>query len=175
MTTDDNRRNRSARKHVVGIADMMVSADPAAEIITYSLGSCLGITVYDPVRQVGGLLHVMLPTAANVLHAGQAASNPLMYVDTGVPKFLNALLRQGADKGRLEIKVCGGAHLQFLIDADPGFRVGEHNYQAFRRLLSQNGLNLKAEDVGGDHPRTMSLAIDSGDVFIRGNGVVMPL
>ena len=46
---------------VVGVADMVVSNDPSAELVTYSLGSCLGITVYDPVKKVGGLLHLMLP------------------------------------------------------------------------------------------------------------------
>ena len=45
----------------VGIADMQVSNDPDAMLVTYSLGSCIGVMIYDPVVRVGGMLHYMLP------------------------------------------------------------------------------------------------------------------
>ena len=49
------------QKLIVGVADLAVSSNPAVLIVTYSLGSCLGVTIYDPVAKVGGLLHAMLP------------------------------------------------------------------------------------------------------------------
>src|SRR5450756_2144113 len=73
---------------VVGVADMAVSNDASAEIVTYSLGSCLGITIYDPLKKIGGLLHLMLP-ASNIDHA-KAAEMPYMFVDTGVPRLFHA-------------------------------------------------------------------------------------
>ncbi|MGZ3387730.1 MAG: chemotaxis protein CheD, partial [Isosphaeraceae bacterium] len=46
---------------VVGISDLKVSNNPADSMITYALGSCIAVAVYDPVAKVGGLLHFMLP------------------------------------------------------------------------------------------------------------------
>ncbi len=98
MSNDMLKNNCVGKKHIVGIADMKISSCPEDEVITYSLGSCLGISAYDPKARVGGLLHVMLPVSNGPLHAHRQAKNPLMYVDSGVPKFLNAILRKGATK-----------------------------------------------------------------------------
>ena len=46
---------------IVGVSDMKVSNDANASLITYSLGSCIGVVIYDPAVKVGGLLHFMLP------------------------------------------------------------------------------------------------------------------
>ena len=72
---------------VVGMADLKVSASPAERIITYALGSCLGIVVYDAQAGVGGMLHVMMPESE--IDAKKAAANPYMFVDTGVPQLLD--------------------------------------------------------------------------------------
>src|ERR1700677_635414 len=92
---------------VVGVADMVVSNDTSAEIVTYSLGSCLGITIYDPVKKIGGLLHIMLPDST--IDAAKAMSAPFMFVDTGVPRLFHAAYNLGADRNRLAVKVAGGA------------------------------------------------------------------
>src|SRR5262245_51470130 len=63
---------------VVGVADMVVSNDAGSEIVTYSLGSCLGITVYDPAKKVGGLLHLMLPDSS--IDSEKAVKAPFMFV-----------------------------------------------------------------------------------------------
>src|SRR5437868_7492946 len=84
---------------VVGVADMAVSNDPSAELITYSLGSCLGISVYDPVKKIGGLLHIMLPDST--IDALKAESQPFMFVDTGVPKLFQSLFSLGAERSRI--------------------------------------------------------------------------
>ena len=78
---------------VVGVADMVVSNDSSAEIVTYSLGSCLGVTIYDPVKKIGGLLHLMLPDSK--IDAAKAASMPYMFVDTGLPRLFHAAYNLG--------------------------------------------------------------------------------
>src|SRR5580692_9987731 len=94
---------------VVGVADMVASNDSSAEIVTYSLGSCLGITIYDPVKKIGGLLHIMLPDSK--IDEARAMTAPYMFVDTGVPRLFHAAYNLGADRSRLAIKVAGGAQL----------------------------------------------------------------
>jgi len=39
---------------VVGWPTWCRATDPSAELVTYSLGSCLGVVVYDPVKKAGG-------------------------------------------------------------------------------------------------------------------------
>ena len=91
----------------VDIADMKVTNQPGDVLVTYALGSCLGIAIHDPLTSVGGLLHVMLPLST--IDPNKAKNNPYMFVDTGVPKLFLAAYQAGAKKERLIVKVAGGA------------------------------------------------------------------
>jgi len=156
----------SASKLVVGIADMKVSATPSDVVITYALGSCLGITAYDPVAQVGGLVHVMTPSST--LDPPRAVRAPATYVDTGVNLLIEECLRLGAQKSRIVLVAAGGAER-----GDGGsdmFQIGRRNFVALRQVLWKLGIILRRHDVGGNHPRTMSLAIGSGEVGIIATG-----
>jgi chemotaxis protein CheD len=157
---------RASIRTVVPIAEWRVSADPGEEIITYALGSCLGITVYDPVARVGGLLHVMLPTSST--NPDKAAARPGMFVDTGVPLLFKDCYALGAVKTRMVAKVAGGAS-QSEGDADR-FQIGKRNMLMLKKLLWKNGVMLDAEDVEGNVSRTMSLDIGTGAVRLRING-----
>ena len=150
---------------VVGVADMVTSNDSSAEIVTYSLGSCLGITVYDPVKKVGGLLHIMLPESR--IDAAKAASTPYMFVDTGVPRLFHAVYNLGADRSRLIVKVAGGAQ---LLDQQGIFNIGTRNFTALVMLLGQNGIRLHAADTGGLCSRTVRLDLTNGNYSIKTPG-----
>lgn len=153
---------------VVGLAEMKVSDRPDDMLVTYSLGSCLGVTLYDPVSRVGGLLHVMLPSAS-VSANGSAAKPPEAYVDCGLPRLFHACYLLGARKERLVVKVAGGATLCGNEDEDR-FQIGRRNFQMVRKLLWKNNVLLRAYDVGGTESRTMSLSLDSGIVLLRTAG-----
>jgi chemotaxis protein CheD len=153
--------------HTVGVGDMKVSTQRGDLVITHALGSCLGITVHDPVAGVGGLLHVMLPLST--IDLVKAERNPFMFVDTGVPKLIVECFRAGAQKQRLEIMVAGGANSQ-NGDRNDLFQIGKRNMIMLRKLLWKNGLLLKSHDVGGSNSRTMSLEIGTGKVIIRSMG-----
>lgn len=159
-------------KHTVGVADMIVSSKMEDLIITHALGSCLGITIYDPVARVGGLLHVMLPTSS--IDAGKAKDNPFMFIDTGVPRLFVDSYKLGARKERIIARVAGGACLH-ANDEDDFFHIGKRNFTALRQLLWKNGVLLKAHDVGGHDSRTMTLELETGRVSVRSNGVVRDL
>lgn len=144
---------------------MVASSDAGAEIVTFSLGSCLGITIYDPVRKVGGLLHIMLPDST--IDPVKAGQQPMMFVDTGVPRLFHAAYGLGAERQRLVIKVAGGAQ---LLDPRGVFNIGTRNFQAFSDLIARSGLTIRSMDVGGPASRTMRLDMSTGNVTIKSPG-----
>ena len=153
---------------VVGIADLKLSATPGERLVTYALGSCLGLAIHDPVARVAGLLHVMLPTGT--IDAEKALRNPAMFVDTGVPLLFKESYRLGARKERLVVKVAGGAFAGDDEGADQ-FQIGKRNVLMLRKLLWKNNVVLHAHDVGGSRTsRTVYLDVATGTFTIRSNG-----
>lgn len=158
---------------VVGMADLKVSSSPDERLVTYALGSCLGIAVYDPVALVGGLLHVMLPMSR--MDTARAAENPAMFVDTGVPELFRACYRLGATKQRMIVRVAGGASSAAPGDPDQ-FQIGKRNIITLRKLLWKNGVLIHAQDVGGHRlSRTMALTMSDGAATLKMGGVTANL
>lgn len=154
------------QKLIVGVADMAVSNNPSVVLATYSLGSCLGITIYDPVTKVGGLLHAMLPDSS--IDPAKAATQAAMFVDTGIPALFRAAYQLKADKHRVQICVLGGAQ---VMDASGFFSIGKRNLETLKRLLSQHGLSIRAEQTGGMVSRTVTLSVRTGEVKLKVSGV----
>ncbi len=167
MTGDLAVAQKTGERVVVGIADLAVSDDPGETIVTYALGSCLGLCVYDPVASVGGMLHAMLPTSQ--LDPERAATNPARFVDSGVPALFNACYQLGAQKERMIAKVAGGARIAATGREDT-FQIGKRNFITLKKLLWKNGVFLKGQDVGGGKSRTVSLSIADGVVVVRSGG-----
>lgn len=155
----------------VGIGEMAVTREPAEQIVTYALGSCLGITLHDPLARVGGMLHAMLPQST--LDPEKARTSPARFVDTGVPALFRACYALGASKERLVLKVAGGASMQDA-GAD-SFEIGRRNLLMLRQLLWKNGVLIRGQDVGGDVSRTLVLDVASGATTVRSNGQVREL
>lgn len=149
----------------VNISDMKVSNNPEDILVTYSLGSCVGVTLYDPLQKIGGLIHCMLPLSK--VDPEKAKSVPCMFVDTGLPLMMQTLLNMGADKRRLVAKVAGGA---VLLDDNGMFRIGERNHIVVRKLLWKNNILISSEDVGGTVARTVYLHINDGKTIIKSAG-----
>lgn len=157
----------------IGIADVAVTQDPTAKLITYALGSCIGVSLYDPVARVGGMLHFMLPNAKT--NEAKAAEKPGMFGDLGIPLLFKAAYDLGARKERLVVCAAGGAE---VIDDDGQFRVGSRNRTILRKLFWKNNILLAADDTGGSISRTMSMSLADGAVTIRTKGterVLWPL
>ena len=147
-------------KLIVSVADMKLSSDPAATFVTHGLGTCLGIAVHDATANVGGLLHVMMPTSS--VNPVKAQANPFMFVDTGVPAFLDALKAAGAKQNRWKLKVAGGAST-----SHDHFGIGKRNWVTLRKMLWKAGILIDAFDVGGSDARTMALDMATGQVGLR--------
>ncbi len=146
---------------IVDIADMKMSKLKTDKIITYSLGSCLGVTAYDPVAGVGGMIHCLLPGING--NAEKKKSNPHMFVTTGVVAMVKALFRIGATKRNLVWHVAGGADMR----GDTMFFTGRRNHEALMALFKKNSVVPAAQDIGGTKPRTMSLYMDTGRVTVK--------
>jgi len=151
---------------IIGIAEMAISTHPADVLVTYSLGSCLGVSIHDPMAKVGGMIHCMLPLSRVDLE--KAKTMPCMFVDLGIPILLSELFNRGAQKARLIIKAAGAAN---VLDVQDLFKIGERNYTVFRKIMWKNGLLINGEDVGGSLSRTIRLEIGTGRFTIKTGGV----
>ncbi len=150
--------------YTVGISDMKVSDNESDILVTHSLGSCIGLSLYDPEIRVGGMVHCMMPVSK--LDPVKASANPLMFTDTGVTALLKAVFDRGANRRRLIVTVAGAAS---LLDERGFFKIGEKNYAILRKILWKNDILISEEDVGGNIVRTMYLYMDSGRTLIKRN------
>lgn len=151
------------KKISVGIADMKIARQEGT-LITYALGSCIGIAFYDPMIKLGALLHIMLP------ENNQTDKNVFKFADSGIRETLRKLYAFGATKRRLVCKIAGGAKM-FEMKGPGGLgNIGERNAQNVKRVLTAEGLRIVSEDTGANYARTMSLDVATGQVYIRSAG-----
>ncbi|MBW1729239.1 MAG: chemotaxis protein CheD [Deltaproteobacteria bacterium] len=127
---------------IVGVSDMKVTNDIEATLVTYSLGSCIGVAIYDSVARVGGLLHYMLPESG--LDQEKARKNPYMFADTGIPAL--------------------------FLDQKGLFNIGKRNDIAVRKMFHKNNVIIDYKDVGGTVNRTIKLSINTGDIWLKVSG-----
>jgi chemotaxis protein CheD len=147
---------------VIGVADCRVTSDISEVLITYALGSCIAVSIYDPVACVGGLLHFMLPEAP--ADAAQFGKSPYMFADSGIPMMFREAYEKGAQKRRLRVYVAGGAQ---ILDQQGVFNIGQRNCLAMRKIFWKAGVIVHAEETGGKIVRTMRLEMASGRIFLK--------
>ena len=147
----------------VGIADMKI-AQGSGILITYALGSCIGLCFHDPMTHVGALLHVMLP-----LNLETGRKNPLKYADTGIRETLRQMEAMGASRKRITVKIAGGAKMFEVTGGNLG-NIGQRNIESVHTVLRKEGIRLLAEDVGGTVARTLLFDVGSGQGCIRSYG-----
>lgn len=145
----------------VGIADMKLSRQEGV-LITYALGSCVGIALYDSMIKLGALIHIMLPERGNM-----SDSNLFKYADSGIKETLRKLAVMGGRPQRMTAKIAGGAKM-FELKGNANFgNIGQRNVELVKKVLRAEGIRLVAEDVGQNYARTMSFDIATGTVNIR--------
>ncbi|MCH3959191.1 MAG: chemotaxis protein CheD [Selenomonas sp.] len=141
----------------VGMADYKVGRAPST-LISYGLGSCIGISLYDTQAKVGGLLHIMLPDSTQA----RPTDNPAKFADTGLPLMLKDVLELGASRTRLVAKIAGGAQMFAFANATDIMRVGARNAEAAKKILKEMNIRLLAEDTGGNYGRTVQINLNDG-------------
>ena len=151
----------------VGIAESGVVLNPNS-IATLGLGSCVGVTLYDEKKKIGGMVHVMLPSTEL---AKGTDFNRSKFADSAVPDLLNQMVRSGADQRRLVAKLAGGAQMFNLAGGtDSLLKIGARNVEACKKALSLLRIPILSEDTGGSWGRTVELFAESGILEIRAIG-----
>ncbi len=147
---------------------MKITNDCQVNLVTYALGSCIGVALYDPAAKLGGLLHFMLPDSR--IDPLKAKKCPWMFADTALPLFLGEFYKLGGLKERMKVKIAGGSK---ILDDSEFFSIGKRNYIALRKILQLNNISISGEDIGGQGNRTITLEISTGKLFVKisGNGV----
>lgn len=142
--------------HTIGIAGVKVVHHP--EKIRTTLGSCIGVVVYDRVAKIGGMAHVILPSSA------EGRGDRGKFADSAVDWLVEEALSAGCDKSRLAAKLAGGAS---MFGAVVGNGLGDRNALAVRERLKHHSIRVVAEDIGGEKGRRMVLDPGTGEVEVR--------
>jgi chemotaxis protein CheD len=143
----------------VGISDCQLSTSADTAIVTHSLGSCIAVVVHDPVAQVGGMLHFLLPSST--LDPAKAKAQPFAFADTGIPELFHRAYGLGAEKKRMRVAVLGGAR---VTDTAGVFNIGKKNQLACHKILWGAGVTIQGEETGGELSRTVRLEVGSGAI-----------
>jgi chemotaxis protein CheD len=154
-------------KIAVGISDYKIAKAPD-KLVTYALGSCVGISLYDPITRVGGLSHIMLPSCS--LRSDGIVDNRMKYADTAIGDMLADMERLGAGRCSLKAKIAGGANMFESMDDSFIASIGDRNVEAVRQELARLGIPIVAEDVGANYGRTVHFDLENGKVAIQSIG-----
>ena len=149
----------------VGMADLNICKSPDM-ITTLGLGSCVGITLYDPVTKIGGLAHIMLPDSTQIRNN----SNIAKFADTGIDELLRRVVAAGADKKRLVAKIAGGAKMFAVTGTSEMGRIGDRNAEASRKKLAELGIRILVDETGENYGRTIELYCETGEFHIKAVG-----
>lgn len=147
---------------IVGMADMKIGKPPDI-VTTLGLGSCIGVTLFDRNRSIGGMVHIMLPFSK-----GGGGEIRAKFADTGIVDLVNAMLKSGASRANIIAKLAGGAHM-FGNKSSPNsiLNIGERNYDACQKVLAHLKIPVHAADTGGSHGRTIELNCQTGALRIK--------
>ena len=151
-------------KITIGIADMKMTR-ASGTLITYALGSCVGICLYDPMIKLAALIHIMLP-----LNMEAGRKNPMKYADTGIRETLKEMEGKGARKQRIVAKIAGGAKMFDVSGGGSLGTIGQRNIDSVHLVLKREGIRLPHEDVGGTVARTLLFDAETGTAIVRSYG-----
>jgi len=146
----------------IGLGEFSISGDPETVLVAYGLGSCVGVTIYDPQARIGGMAHVVLPERIGDGRDDAGAK----YADVAVDRLVDELERAGGRRARMIAKMAGGAQLLSLPLNGHRWDIGERNIVAVRQAIDRNRLTIVAHEVGGNYGRTMRLQVRDGKVVV---------
>ena len=134
-------------------------------LVTYALGSCIGLCFHDPRLKLGALLHIMLP-----INMETGRTHPLKYADTGIRETLRQMEAKGAMRSRMTVKIAGGAKM-FEIAGGSGLgNIGQRNIESVNAILKRENIRLLGQEVGGKVARTLFFDVGSGQARVRSYG-----
>ena len=148
----------------VGISDMKIVKKHEI-LISYALGSCVGICIIDYVAQIAGMAHIMLSYNKN-----GDKKEVFKYADTGITEMVRQMERLGGMKSRMTAKIAGGAKMFDIKGSSTIGSIGEKNIAAVKDTLQKLRIRLIAEDVGQNYGRTIMFDSTNGNLTIKSFG-----
>lgn len=130
-------------------------------LVTYALGSCIGICLYDQKIKLGAMIHIMLP-----LNMETGRTNTMKYADTGIRETLKMMEAKGASRVHISAKIAGGAKM-FEVSGGSLGNIGQRNIESVHMQLKQQGIRILKEDVGGSIARTLLFDVSTGMACVR--------
>ncbi|MGI6151972.1 MAG: chemotaxis protein CheD [Christensenellales bacterium] len=150
------------KTYIIGIAEQKVVRAPD-KLSTLGLGSCVGLVLYDSLTKIGGMVHIMLPTAP----PNTPDLNKAKYADTAVPELIRLLAAAGAQPRRLTAKLAGGAHMFRTAKNLDFMNVGDRNVEQCKKTLFAHSIPILAEDTGGSSGRSIEFCCETGLLKVR--------
>ncbi len=147
---------------IIGISDLNIALPPDV-LITYALGSCVGICLYDKAVKVAGLAHVMLPLSSEA----KDISNLMKFADTATLELIKRMEKAGASRRRLVAKLAGGAQMFALQEGNEALNIGKRNVIAAKKILKSLNIKIIAEDTGLNYGRTIELSPETGVLKVK--------
>jgi len=146
----------------IGISDMKI-VKSTDSLVTYALGSCVGICLYDPILKVAGLGHIMLPNFPET----NPKENKYRFADTCVPEMITQMEQMGCSRRRITAKIAGGAKM-FDVAGDSTFgSIGARNVVAVKSSLQNYQIRIYAEDTGLNYGRTVYFYAEDGKMVVK--------
>ncbi|MGD0283136.1 MAG: chemotaxis protein CheD [Dissulfurispiraceae bacterium] len=128
-------------------------------MVTTVLGSCVSVCLWDPVLNIGGINHYMLP-----LWNGEGLPSP-KYGSVAIPKLIEKMLSLGCRWENLKAKVFGGGAVMQISSGL--LNVGERNIILAEDMLADENIPIISKDVGGNHGRKLIFCTQSGTVLVK--------
>lgn len=135
------------------------SREPA--VVSTLLGSCVAVCLYDPVKCMGGMNHIVLPGSADLKHFDSAAR----YGINAMELLINRIMALGGARNRLVAKAFGGAHVLPAISPENG--IGRRNAEFVVEFLELEKIKLLSHDMGGHEARKILFHTDTGEVLLK--------
>lgn len=149
----------------VGISDMKIVRAPES-LITYALGSCVGICIIDKSAEIAGMAHILLPYSKQ----GNNKIEPYKYADTGIVEMVRQMEYLGGLKSRMIAKIAGGAKMFDIKGSSKIGNIGERNIASAKETLEKLNIKLVAEEVGKNYGRTITFNSETGDLTVKSFG-----
>lgn len=147
-------------KVIVGIAEGKL-AGCGQSLLSYALGSCVGVCLYDRSTKKAGLVHIILPGSSYSVER----ANPYKFADTGIRRLIQDMEDAGASRRFLTAKIAGGAKM--FSTQSVQWEIGSKNVEAVKAMLQKERIPVIASDTGKNYGRTIQFYADDGRLEVR--------
>jgi chemotaxis protein CheD len=149
-----------SKKYVVGIAELAVA--PANNyLVTIGLGSCVATVIWDKRRKIGGMIHTILPSIAEM--PPSRTEPKTKFADSGIPILIDKVIKMGGRRRDLVAKIAGGSQM-FAISS---MMIGKKNVKSAKKTLMLEKMPIIAEDVFGTQGRTIIFDTSTGIMIVK--------